>query len=67
MSLKRLAVHAALSTHNGQYHGNYTSFFHPDKSGSSANGGHHLHQQGLQTMRSNPAGFHGNVNVLLGG
>lgn len=61
--MKRLAVHAALSTYNGQYHGNYTSFFHPDKSGS-----HSGHQQGLQTMRSNPAGsFHGNVNVLLGG
>lgn len=64
MSLKRLAVHAALSTHNGQYyHSNATSSSSSSHS-ANANG----HYQGLQTMRSNAAGsFHGNVNVLLGG
>lgn len=70
MSLKRLAVHAALNSQNGQYHSsNHNStYVHVDKSGGGASSMGH-HQQGLQTMRSNGGGanFHGNVNVLLGG
>ncbi|XP_059612663.1 uncharacterized protein LOC132259129 [Phlebotomus argentipes] len=55
MSMKRLAVIAAVSSHNSLSN-NSISYYSVEK------GGH----QGLQTMRPG-ANLHGNVNVLLGG
>ncbi|GAB0094728.1 hypothetical protein DMENIID0001_100540 [Sergentomyia squamirostris] len=55
MSMKRLAVIAAVSSHNS-FSNNSISYYSVEK------GGH----QGLQTMRPG-ANLHGNVNVLLGG
>lgn len=66
MSMKRLAVIAAVSTHNSL--SNQTVSYYnanTNQTTSSLRGSGH-HHQGLQHSRSG-ANLHGNVNVMLGG
>jgi hypothetical protein len=64
MSMKRLAVIAAVSSHNS-FSNQSISYFNTDTnqpSGFNKNS----NNQGLQTMRPG-ANLHGNVNIMLGG
>lgn len=59
---KRLAVIAAVSTHNSL--SNHTVSYTNMYTNQTTVRGHHYSHQGLQSMRP---GAHGNVNIMLGG
>ncbi|XP_058837716.1 uncharacterized protein LOC131693689 [Topomyia yanbarensis] len=69
MSLKRLAVIAAVSTHNSfsnQTVSYYNAYTNQTTTTNSIRGSSGHNHQGLQSMRPG-ANLHGNVNIMLGG
>lgn len=81
MSLKRTAIQLAVS-HANHNHSSTPSVWHSLSSGSPSSHsnatdfytatnfnhtGKNYNNQGLRVMRPGVGGFHGNVNILLGG